>query len=238
MVEVGIWSQSRYMHSWSEIPNTLLFFHTTFSPHCILHGSAQTTDGLWADCAGCSLFVFWPKQPRWTPCCCRWGSEEGGHCYSVADEIKRPPHPPAALPAMLHTLKVIHYCWIAAQCIPLHFVTLPWPILCQKLLALTVLWWIKALLQLWNRAEFLIHVKSAFLFRRNIFNAACNSPSVLFFTSVVTFVKLKEKFKLTSFKSLKETSIICLKEVKIWTSKIQKWKRSISHSYKSRNTWQ
>lgn len=59
------------------------------------------------------------------PRCCRWGSEEGGHCYSVADEIKRPPHPPAALPAMLHTLKVIHYCWIAAQCIPLHFVTLP-----------------------------------------------------------------------------------------------------------------
>lgn len=31
MVGVGIWSQSRYMHSWSEIPNTLLFFHTTFT---------------------------------------------------------------------------------------------------------------------------------------------------------------------------------------------------------------
>lgn len=36
-----------------------------------------------------------------------------------------------------------------------------------------------------------------------------------FFTSVVTFVKLKEKFKLTNFKSLKETSKIHLKEVKI-----------------------
>lgn len=106
------------------------------------------------------------------------GSEEE-HSYSVADEKASPLRP--ALPAMLATLKSHTTSWTAARCIPLHFVTLPWPILCQKWLALTVLWWIKELLQLWNRAEFSIHVKSLFLFWRNIFKAACNSPSVLFF---------------------------------------------------------
>lgn len=146
---------------------------------------------------------------------------------------------PLSFPAMLHTLKsYTTTSWIAAQCIPLHFVTLPWPILCQKWLALTVLWWIKELLQLWNRAEFLIHVKSAFLFWRNIFNAACNSPSVLFSHFCSDFCEDKGKIQADFFKSLKETFKICLKEVKIWTSKIGRWKRSTSCSYRSRNTWQ
>lgn len=133
------------------------------------------------DCTGFSRFVFWPKHPR-DPLLLQVGSEEGEHCYSAADEMKRPPHPTPSTSCNAPYTKVIYTTtsWIAAQCIPLHFVTLPWPILCQKWLALTVLWWIKELLQLWNRAEFLIHVKSAFLFWRNIFNAACNSPSVLF----------------------------------------------------------
>lgn len=170
------------MHSWSVIPNTLLF--PVFSSHCTLPSSTQRTEPSStrnSDCAGSSHFVFRPKHPR-DPLLSQVGSEEGDHCYSVADEMKMPPNPPPALPAMLHILKsYTTTSWIAAQCIPLHFVTLPWPILCQKWLALTVLWWIKELFQLWNRAEFLIHIKSAFLFWRNIFNAACNSPSVLFF---------------------------------------------------------
>lgn len=108
--------------------------------------------------------------------------------------------PPPALPAMLYTLKsYTTTSWIAAQCIPLHFVTLPWRILCQKWLALTVLWWIKELLQLWNRAEFLIHVKSAFCSEGTFLMLPVIPLLCFFLTSVVTFVKIKGKFKLISF---------------------------------------
>lgn len=165
-------------HSWSAIPNTLLF--PAFSSHRILHSSVQRTEPSStriSNWAGSLHFAFWPKHPR-NPLLLQVGSEEE-HSYSVADEKASPLRP--ALPAMLPTLQShTTTSWIAARCIPLHFVMLPWPILCQKWLALTVLWWIKELLQLWNRAEFSIHVKSLFLFWRNVFNAACNSPSVLF----------------------------------------------------------
>lgn len=87
-------SPSLDTHSWSAVLNTQLF--PAFSSHRVLHSSAQRTEPNStrnSDCAGSSRFVFWPKHPR-DPLLLQVGSEEGERCYSVADEMKRAPHPP------------------------------------------------------------------------------------------------------------------------------------------------
>lgn len=99
-----------HMHSQSEIPNTLLFFHTTSV--ILLHSAQQCSDkqtGSKQTVHTGKKFTFFllTQATKVDPLFLQVGSEEGGHCYSVADKIKRPSHPPAALPAMLHTLKVI-----------------------------------------------------------------------------------------------------------------------------------
>lgn len=71
-----------------------------------LHSAQQCSDNRQVVSRLCRLFTFCllTQATKVDPLLLQVGSEEGGHCYSVADEIKRPPHPPAALPAMLHTL--------------------------------------------------------------------------------------------------------------------------------------
>lgn len=94
-----------HMHSQSEIPNTLLFFHTTSV--ILLHSAQQCSDkqtGSEQIVHTGKKFTFFllTQATKVDPLFLQVGSE-----VSVADKIKRPSHPPAALPAMLHTLKVI-----------------------------------------------------------------------------------------------------------------------------------
>lgn len=72
-------------------------FHKTSSSHCILHSGAQKADRFWADCAGkkstpCLLI----QATKVDPLLLELGSEEGGHCYSAADETKRPSPSPCS----------------------------------------------------------------------------------------------------------------------------------------------
>lgn len=131
------------MHSCSSIPThnfSQLSHPAAQELHtAVLRECSQILPETWIVSTSCILSSD-PQYPR-DPLLVQVGSEGGGH--SSQQLRKRPPHP-QALPAMLHALKSYTTTgWIAAQCIPLHFVTLPWSILCQKWLALTVLWWIE-----------------------------------------------------------------------------------------------
>lgn len=187
------------MHSCSLIPNTLLFpAFPSCSPRipCCSAERTEPNPARNLDCVDFLHFVFWPTVSK-GPSVGAGGVWERRSQFPAAEEKKRPPHP-QALPAMFHALKSSTTTgWIAAQCIPLHFVTLPWSILCQKWLALTVLWWIEEFATLKQSWDFLFVLNLLFC-SEGTFSMLPLIPLLCFFlTSVVIFVKIKGNFKLT-----------------------------------------